>query len=72
MDMLAGGTNENERWIECKYRVIGGELTPKRLRPIRVKGTNSEGTMFRLDTLFCIQSLKQPEWLLPMADATST
>jgi hypothetical protein len=47
---VGGGTNENEQWIECKYRVISGEITTKRLRPIRVKGTNSEGTMFRLDT----------------------
>jgi hypothetical protein len=48
---VGGGTNEFERWIDCSFQVIDGDITTKRLRPVRVQGTNSEGTMFRLDVL---------------------
>lgn len=44
------GTNENEQVIERNYEVIDGTVTTERLRPIRVRGTNSEGTIFTLGT----------------------
>jgi hypothetical protein len=47
---VGGGTNEDERWLECNYKLIAGDITAKRLRPVRVQGTNSEGTMFKLNT----------------------
>lgn len=48
---VGGGTNEFEQWIVCSYEVTDGSIITKRLRPIRVRGTNSEGTIFRLETL---------------------
>ena len=47
---VGGGTNEDERWVECNYRLIAGDIAVKKLHPIRVKGTNSEGTIFTLNT----------------------
>jgi hypothetical protein len=47
---VGGGTNEDEQWIECNYEVASGTVTTKRLRPIRIQGTNSEGTIFTLNT----------------------
>ena len=48
---VGGGTNEFERTIECGYKVISGDITIKHLSPIKVRGTNSEGTLFELQTL---------------------
>lgn len=48
---IGGGSNEFEKWMECKYQLVDGEILTKKLRPIRVKGTNSEGTMFTLETI---------------------
>jgi hypothetical protein len=47
---VGGGTNEDEKWIECKYRLLEGEILSKKMRPIRIKGMNSEGTIFTLET----------------------
>ena len=47
---VGGGTNENERWLECRYEVLQGLVKIRHLLPVRVQGTNSEGTMFKLDT----------------------
>ena len=47
---LGGGTNEWEKWMECKYEVVDGVILPKRLRSVRVRGTNTEGTMYTLQT----------------------
>lgn len=47
---VGGGTNEFERWIDCSFQVIDGDIATNKLRPVRVRGTNSEGTMFKLDT----------------------
>ena len=47
---LGGGTNEWEEWMECEYKVVDGAVLPKRLRPVRVRGTNTEGTMYTLQT----------------------
>ena len=47
---VGGGTNEFEKWMECKYQLVDGDILTKKLRPIRVKGTNSEGTIFTLQT----------------------
>ena len=47
---VGGGTNENEQVIECNYEVASGTVTTRKLRPIRVQGTNSEGTIFTLST----------------------
>jgi len=47
---VGGGTNEFEKWMDCNYEVVDGDILSKRLRPIRVKGTNSEGTIFTLQT----------------------
>lgn len=47
---IGGGTNEFEEWMECKYQLVDGDILTKKLRPIRVKGTNSEGTIFTLQT----------------------
>lgn len=46
-----GGTNEFEKWLECNYSIIDGDVTVKELKPIGVRGTNSEGTIFKLRTL---------------------
>lgn len=48
---IGGGTNEFERTMMCGYDVLDGEVSEKRLRPILVKGTNSEGTLFKLQTV---------------------
>jgi hypothetical protein len=48
---VGGGTNEFERSINCRYEVVKGDIITKRLRPVRVKGTNSEVTIFTLQTL---------------------
>ena len=47
---VGGGTNEFERSIVCGYKVLSGEVFPKKLKPIHIRGTNSEGTMFTLHT----------------------
>jgi hypothetical protein len=47
---VGGGTNEFEELIECNYEVAAGAITRRRLQPTIVRGTNSEGTMFALDT----------------------
>ena len=47
---IGGGTNEDEKWIECSYHLVKGEILLKKMRPIKIKGTNSEGTIFTLDT----------------------
>jgi hypothetical protein len=47
---VGGGTNEDEQWIECNYEVASGVITAKRLQPVRIQGTNSEGTIFTLST----------------------
>jgi hypothetical protein len=47
---VGGGTNEYEELTECSYEVASGAIATKRLQPTRVRGTNSEGTMFSLDT----------------------
>lgn len=47
---VGGGTNEFEKWMECKYQLVDGDILTKKLRPIRVKGTNSAGTIFTLQT----------------------
>jgi hypothetical protein len=48
---VGGGTNEFERWLECNYELLVGDITIKKLRPIRVRGTNSECTISTLNTL---------------------
>jgi len=48
---VGGGTNQHEKVFHCNYRVLSGEVSVKKLRPLRVKGTNTEGTIFKLDTL---------------------
>lgn len=45
---VGGGTNEDEKYINCKYKVLQGNITTRRLRPVKVQGTNSEGTIFTL------------------------
>ena len=45
---VGGGTNEDEQYIDCKYKVVRGNIVARRLIPIEVQGTNSEGTMFTL------------------------
>lgn len=47
---IGGGTNELERWMECGYQLVDGDIATKRLRPIRIRGTNTECTMFTLQT----------------------
>jgi len=47
---VGGGTNEFEKWMECKYQLLDGDIVTKKLRPVKVKGTNSEDTMFTLQT----------------------
>ena len=47
---VGGGTNEDEQWIECNYEVASGTIATKRLQPIRIRGTNSEATIFTLST----------------------
>jgi len=47
---VGGGTNEFEKRMECGYRLVDGDIVTKKLRPIRVKGTDSEGTIFNLQT----------------------
>lgn len=47
---VGGGTNEFEKWIDCKYQVIDGEVLAEKINPIKVKGTNSEGTIYTLET----------------------
>jgi hypothetical protein len=47
---VGGGTNEDEQWVECNYEVATGTVVIKRLQPIRIQGTNSEGTIFTLST----------------------
>ena len=49
-EYVVGGANEDGKWVECKYQLIDGDIITKRIRPIRVKGTNSEGTAFTLQT----------------------
>lgn len=48
---VGGGTNEDERWMDCNYELLEGDITIKRLRPIRVRGTDSDGTLFTLQSL---------------------
>jgi len=48
---VGGGTNKFEREIRYSLTVIEGNTTTKRRKPVRVKGTNSEGTMSTLQTL---------------------
>lgn len=47
---IGGGTNELEEFIGCNYKVVNGAITRKRLQPTIIGGTNSEGTMFALNT----------------------
>jgi len=47
---VGGGTNEYEQWLECNYQVMSGDIIAKRLRPIRVTGTDSRSTIFTLNT----------------------
>ena len=47
---VGGGTNEDEQWIDCNYEVTAGTITTRKLRPIRVRGMNTEGTIFTLST----------------------
>ena len=48
---VGGGTNEDEKWMECKYQLVDGEILTKTIRPVTVRGTNSECTIFTLQTL---------------------
>ena len=48
---IGGGTNEFERTMTCGYDVLEGEVSERILRPILVKGTTSEGTLFKLQTV---------------------
>ena len=47
---LGGGTNEDEKWIECYYQVVRGTIATKQITPIKIRGTNSEGTIYTLST----------------------
>jgi hypothetical protein len=47
---VGGGTNEFEKWIDCKYQVLDGEILAEKMNPIKVRGTNSEGTIYTLET----------------------
>jgi hypothetical protein len=51
---VGGGTNQFEELIECNYEVAAGAITKRRLQPTIVRGTNSEGTMFALDTFILL------------------
>jgi len=46
-----GGTNEFGRTMVCGYAVLNGEVSEKKLRPVLVRGTDSEGTLFKLETI---------------------
>jgi hypothetical protein len=48
---IGGGTNEYEREIDCKYEVLQGSVVTKKLRPIKVRWTTSEGQVSTLQTL---------------------
>jgi len=39
---VGGDTNEFERGITCRFKLLDGKITVKRLRPIRIKWTTSE------------------------------
>lgn len=47
---IGGGTNELQKWMECGYQLVDGDIVTKRLRPIKVQGTNTECTVFTLQT----------------------
>lgn len=47
---MGGGTNEDEEMITLDYQVLKGSVTTKRIHPLKVRGTNSEGTIYTLDT----------------------
>lgn len=46
-----GDTNEFEKLIVCNYTVLSGEVSEKKLRPVLVRGTNSEETSFKLEII---------------------
>lgn len=48
---VGGGTNEDERSIDCGFGVIEGSVVTKRLRPVKVRWTTSEGQTSILQTL---------------------
>lgn len=48
---VGGGTNQFERNIDCGYSIEEGRVTVKKLRPIKVTWTNSEGTTSLLQTV---------------------
>jgi hypothetical protein len=58
---IGGGTNQFEQTIECGYRVNDGQITIKRIGPIQVKGSNSEGTMFTLQTFVLYPKTERAE-----------
>ncbi len=47
---IGGGTNEFERCINCGYKLLDGEIVAKKLRPIQIQDTTSEGNFSALDT----------------------
>ena len=49
-EYVGGGTNEDEKGISCGYETVEGKIESQRLRPLLVRGTNTEGTIFRLET----------------------
>lgn len=50
-DYCGGSTNEFERTMRCNYSIVDGDVAIKKLRPVRVRGTDTEGTLFKLETL---------------------
>ena len=69
---IGGGTNEDEQWMECKYQVIDGEVLAKKIRPIRVKGTNSEGTIFTLQTFILYPKTEKAKVIITNGRRTFT